>query len=253
MAVGPGTRGPVNAAGVPPQTGFLSLDDPDAYERRRATQANERLTRESMTADRARQADLDRRAAGQEEYERNRQIGLDSERRALVASQLQTTTGYTAPPAGGGGGAPVPGGTSGTPGGGAPLGAGGPVGSATPSYDPAADAATYGRAKESTGMAMQAALRGLREAMASRGISGSGIEARGTADIFGQGVGALAETDRQLAEGTASRGFTAGESARNRNEGARQFNVSAGQREREMGLNEQARRLSNIFSLYGAY
>lgn len=96
-----------------------------------------------------------------------------------------------------------------------PAAPGGPiVGGRGPSTS--ADASTYGRAKERTGLATQSALKGLRETLASRGLLGSGIEARETASVFRGGLSDLAETDRQQAEQDSARSFQSHESDKNR-------------------------------------
>lgn len=150
---------------------------------------------------------------------------------AAIAGQLQSTTGYSPAP----GGAPAPGG--GTAPGMAPAGT-------APVQSPeelAAENASYGRAKERTGLAMQGALKGLRGVMASRGIGGSGIEASETGKVFSGGLGELADTDRQMAEQGATRAFTAGQAGLDRAEKAREYDQDA-----------QARRLSQLISAYGS-
>lgn len=137
---------------------------------------------------------------------------------AAIAAQLQQSTGYS------------PSGTTTPP----------PVEGASPE-ELAAENAGYGRAKERTGLAMQSAMKGLRGAMASRGISGSGIEASGMADVYGGGVGALAETDRTMAEGSAQRSFTRNEANKDRAESGRRYDQDAA-----------ARRMSQLISVYGS-
>lgn len=165
-----------------------------------------------MTAEQLAQSDLaNRQQAFTESQALARQQAL-----AAIAAQIQTSTGYS------------PGGTA-------------PAPAPTSPADLASENAGYGRAKERTGLAMQSALKGLRGAMASRGISGSGIEATGTASVYGGGVGDLAETDRQMAEQGAGRAFTANQSALDRAEQARQANMQ-----------NQSQRLSQLISLYGS-
>lgn len=77
--------------------------------------------------------------------------------------------------------------------------------------------ATYGRAKEQTGLETQAALKQLRELMAFHGRGGgSGVQAHEERQLLQGGLGDLAETDRQMAEAGASRDFQARESGKNR-------------------------------------
>lgn len=63
----------------------------------------------------------------------------------------------------------------------------------------AAEAAAFARAKDRIQQNTQANLRGLRENMTARGISGSGIEAAGTADILGGGSGDVNDVIREQA------------------------------------------------------
>lgn len=138
---------------------------------------------------------------------------------AAISAQLQQNTGYSAP-----GAAPAPAAVEG------------------PSPDElAAENAGYGRAKERTGLAMQSAMKGLRGAMASRGIGGSGIEATEMGNVFAGGVGDLAETDRTMAEGAAGRSFTRNEANKDRAESARRYDQDAA-----------ARRVSQLLSVYGS-
>lgn len=65
--------------------------------------------------------------------------------------------------------------------------------------DLAAQDAAFGRAKDRVGAIGRAGLTGLREAMASRGILGSGIEAAGTGQVFGEAAGGLGEVARDQA------------------------------------------------------
>ncbi len=131
------------------------------------------------------------------------------------------------------------GGAIGGSGGGGGTGGGG-------AYNPAADAATYGRAKERTGLAMQSAIKGLRENMAERWMTGpgNGLEAKGLGDIYDAGLGDLAETDRQLAEGTAARGFQSSEAAAQRG-------WQSGENAADRAAQQTNSRLSALLQLYG--
>jgi len=157
---------------------------------------------------------------------------FDAKSAALKALQAQLATfqgtGYSPP--------------GGTPGAG-PTGAGDP-------YDPAADAATYGRAKERTGLAAQSAIRGLRSSLSGRGVTGAGIERANTGQIFGGALDNLAETDRQLAENTATRRFSAGESAAGRAVTMRGQDISAAQAQQSMWLEKFKALLSAYSSAY---
>jgi hypothetical protein len=63
----------------------------------------------------------------------------------------------------------------------------------------AAEAAAFGRAKDRTGLATQGLLRSIRNQMARRGISGSGIEADMTGDALMGGFGEIGEVIRDQA------------------------------------------------------
>lgn len=79
------------------------------------------------------------------------------------------------------------------------------------------DTATYGRARERTGVEGQAALKQLREMMAFHGRGGgSGVQAHEERGLLESSLGNLAETNRQMAEGGAQREFQARESGKNR-------------------------------------
>jgi hypothetical protein len=69
----------------------------------------------------------------------------------------------------------------------------------------AANAAAMGRAKDTSAAAVGSAKRSMQSDMASRGISGSGIEAKGDQGIELAGAGQMGAAGRQLAEGTAAR------------------------------------------------
>lgn len=91
-------------------------------------------------------------------------------------------------PPGGGGGATVP----------RPVVAGeAPSGVSMPPADPTvgaqAEAAVFGRAKDKVGQSLRGLMKSLEHRMASRGITGSGIEGAETADILSGGLGQLAD------------------------------------------------------------
>lgn len=67
----------------------------------------------------------------------------------------------------------------------------------------AATAATFNRAKDQVGQTSQGALTGLRSALGGRGMLGSGIEGRGTANVVNQGQQQLGDVSRQSAITTA--------------------------------------------------
>lgn len=117
----------------------------------------------------------------------------------------------------------------------------------TEPYDRAAESAAYGRAKERTGLAMQAAMRGLKGTLMQRGITGSGIDAESMGGVFESGLGELADTDRQLAEEAADRAFTSEQANTDREIGQRRSNADYQERARQT----EAQRLQYILQAYG--
>jgi hypothetical protein len=67
-----------------------------------------------------------------------------------------------------------------------------------------ANSAAFGRAKDQVGQETSGALTGLRSALASRGMLGSGAESRGTVSAITKGQGQLGEVSRQQAENEAN-------------------------------------------------
>lgn len=120
-------------------------------------------------------------------------------------------------------------------------------------YDPAADSAAYGAAKDRIGNEGASALKGLSEAMAARGISGAGTEAAGERGIFSNMQRELGDTDRGLAEGTANRAFTAGQAGLDRGERSREFNASYNQSEAQRVQQFQLAQLSALLQGAGLY
>lgn len=95
--------------------------------------------------------------------------------------------------------APAPPAPSGLPAGYSPsAGVGGPV-QLKPTDTSAADAARFGRAKDTVGQTTRASLTGLRSALASRGQLGGAGESHGTSAIFTKGMGDLNEVTRDNA------------------------------------------------------
>lgn len=120
-------------------------------------------------------------------------------------------------------------------------------------YDMAAERATYGRAKERTALATQAALRSMREQMAARGISGSGIEAEAMGNVYTAGLGELADTDRTLAEGQAGRAFAAEQSNIDRLIQQMQFNANTQNTGSSNSAQERLARLGLMAQLMKLY
>jgi hypothetical protein len=123
----------------------------------------------------------------------------------------------------------------------------------TEPYDRAAEAASYGRAKERTGLAAQAAMKGLRGQMSRRGIGGSGLEGEATGRLFEAGLGDLAETDRTLAEGAAGRAFTAEQANTDRRIGQTHYNTDLERWYQDANIDAQGRRMSLLAQIYGSY
>jgi hypothetical protein len=118
-------------------------------------------------------------------------------------------------------------------------------------YDEAAERAAYGGAKESTGLAMQSALKGLSAQMAQRGIRGSTIERGGLEQIFSGGLSDLAGTDRQIAEKRSNRAFDAENMDLARNENARQFDTDFYQTEAQREQSATSDKLQLLLRAYG--
>jgi hypothetical protein len=68
----------------------------------------------------------------------------------------------------------------------------------------AANSAGFARAKDQVGQETSGALTGLRSALASRGMLGSGAESRGTVSAITKGQGQLGEVSRTQAENEAN-------------------------------------------------
>jgi hypothetical protein len=69
----------------------------------------------------------------------------------------------------------------------------------------AAQAAIFGRAKDQVGQESSGALAALRSALAARGIAGSGLEVKGTANVISKGQQQLGDTTREQAIQEATR------------------------------------------------
>lgn len=122
-------------------------------------------------------------------------------------------------------------------------------GDMTKPYDEAAQSAQYGAAKERTGLAMQAAMRGLMANLQRRGISGSGIDADKTGDIYAGGLGQLAATDRQMAEEASDRAFTSEQSNTDRTIRQNTTNADYTERQRILKAQEWEKKLEMISRL----
>jgi hypothetical protein len=104
----------------------------------------------------------------------------------------------------------------------------------------AAQAAVFGRAKDRAGQVASSALSGLRSALASRGMLGSGIETQGTVDAAMQGAGLIADTSREEAIQEAQRG-----------ERAREFQTQAQLQQRGQNINQRGQDLGQILGVRG--
>jgi hypothetical protein len=96
------------------------------------------------------------------------------------------------------------------------------------------DYGEYAKAKERTGLQAQAAMRGLSAHLQRRGISGSGIDAEMSADVYGKGVQSIADIDRRLASDAAGRQFDASKLNAGWQLEAAQANQSAQERQMEL-------------------
>lgn len=123
-------------------------------------------------------------------------------------------------------------------------------------YQDTADTKAYARAKDNTGMALQASLKGLQATMAARGISGSGIEGGETEKLYQGGLTALANTDAAQSQTSAEHAFADAQAGKARNEQAREFDVGQGTDVSKFnaGLvaDRQSRTLSSILQAYGS-
>lgn len=77
------------------------------------------------------------------------------------------------------------------------IGDGTPSGGQIPFDEPGARAAAFARAKDQAGAISRSALDALREAMAGRGLAGSGIEAEQTGNLLSSGAGMLSDFTRE--------------------------------------------------------
>jgi hypothetical protein len=118
-------------------------------------------------------------------------------------------------------------------------------------YDRAAESAIYGRAKERTGQAMQAALKGLQSQMAQRGITGSGIEGDKTTELFGAGLGELSDIDAQMAHEAAGRAFQGEQLNVDRRGRTNEFNAGLEQWYQDAQQRAMQQRMSTLAS-FGA-
>lgn len=104
-----------------------------------------------------------------------------------------------------------------------------------------AEAARFGRAKDTVGATTRSSLTGLRSALASRGQLGGGGELRGTESIIGKGMGALNDVTRQEAitgaetdQANAALEYTGGITQRGQNMTAQQASEALAQRLKEV-------------------
>lgn len=122
-------------------------------------------------------------------------------------------------------------------------------------YDSSAEDAAYTGARERVGRETAASLKALKGIMSSRGIGGSGIEARNTRDVVGQGMADLAGVNADLASGRANRAFDWQKTMAPIKEQGRQFDLTAKQRQKEFAasqlLAQQQTKLNALLGLYG--
>jgi hypothetical protein len=123
--------------------------------------------------------------------------------------------------------------------------------SVTDPYDRAAETASYASAKDSTGQAMQSAMKGLQANLASRGLIGSGVEAAALSNLYSTGLSQLGETDRGLAENAANRAFTANQSNTDRTIAQQEFNAGQQATAQSAAQSSWAAQLQALLSLAG--
>lgn len=104
----------------------------------------------------------------------------------------------------------------------------------------AAQAAVFGRAKGRAGQIASSALSGLRSALASRGVLGSGMETQGTVDAAMQGANILADTNREEAIQESQRG-----------ERAREFQTQAQLQQRGQNITQRGQDMGQILGVRG--
>lgn len=229
----PGYKPPTRPPARPPQTGsyqqtaggqvYIPSPEENAEAQRQADvrrQTQRDAWDENAVIDAARDADRDYADANQRYYDQR------SDRREGIAAMQALMQMEDFGGSGGGGG--------GSGGGGG--GGGG--------WTPAADTASYGRAKDNTGLALRSSVKGLDEEMNARGIFGSGIHGDQIEELMGKGLGELAETDRQLAEGSARRGYESAEAR-----AAREW--QSGENARDRAAQKTNSRLDALLRLYG--
>lgn len=119
-------------------------------------------------------------------------------------------------------------------------------------FNPAAESAAYGEAKERAALNTKAGMRSLREAMASRGIGGSGIEGGEMEKLYAAGQSDVAQADRDYIKQEAAAQYNADEALRERKMQETEFgaNFAADQAQRQRDA--QALKLSQLLSVYGS-
>ncbi len=116
------------------------------------------------------------------------------------------------------------------------------------SSDANAERANFGRAKEQVGLAAQAAVRGLRGVLSTRGQLGSGVEGAGMSRIMSAGANNLGEVSRALAEGRTGREHSFYDNQRARNTQTQQFNVTQLNTRAGMQAQAQQQRLRDLLT-----
>ena len=104
----------------------------------------------------------------------------------------------------------------------------------------AAQSAVFGRAKDRAGQIANSALSGLRSALASRGVLGSGMEVQGTVDAAMQGAGLIGDVSREEAIQEAQRG-----------ERAREFQTQAQLQQRGQNIGQRGQDLGQLLGVRG--
>lgn len=119
-------------------------------------------------------------------------------------------------------------------------------------FNPAAEAAAYGGAKERAALNTKAGMRSLREAMAARGTGGSGIEAGEMEKLYAAGQSDVANTDRNFIEQEANQQFAADQALKGRQQQETEFGANFTANEADKVRQARALKLSQLLSVYGA-
>lgn len=130
-------------------------------------------------------------------------------------------------------------------------------------YDTSAENAAYAGAKDASAEALAGSLKSLHNTLASRGITGSGIEGKETEALYQQGNETIANTARAQAATQAGHAFTAQEQTQNLQtgantanannaQGAAEFNTGTALTQQQLAADNANKKLSSLVSAYGS-